>query len=707
MTQCLRAKNLPFVEKTYLMKRFPYPPAVAIVLALAVGACGSTKSASSPKSPSQPASGPSSSNGNVGAQPIGSSTGSGNVVALAKSGGRRVAFVADEDAKAILTIDIDSKQQLAETKVGGSPSQVYVAKDGRVFATVRDTNKLIAFKVDHVDGPLLQTSETSTPAEPVSIATTPDEKMIVVGTGWGQKLAAFDSAPGLAHRFEAKLPREPRSVVVSDDGKTAFVSHAVGSIVSGVDLVGAKHGTWVIPMRGKNAQAVAMAANARRMAELSKKSAASPSNKSLQQAIELQFSNALAQEKRALEGRQSCQGFVLAKSTAAPNRIFAPQVMVDPGDPERRPTGYGDSAQIPEVPAVAVIDEGAAEALPSSMNVSGRPPHFSFGVDRFAAGGECLLPRSAAVDPTSKSLLVTCFGIDAVVAYDAMSGTPSQAVRRHWNVGAGPTGIAVDAEKRQAVVFSQFDRTISVFSLGGDDLVDDKGASPTVERTALAPLSSMSPSFVVGRMLFHASGDIRISNDGRACASCHPDGRDDAITWATPEGPRRSIMLAGRVKTTPPYSWDGNASTIEQHLSSTFQRLKGHGLRSFELDSLIAYISGLPAPPARVIDPADKGKIERGRAIFTSAEAGCASCHAGSTFTDGMNHDVGSKHNADRAEKFNTPSLHLVGGTGPYFHDGRYANLNDLLRKSDGKMGHTKHLTNSDLEALQSFIETL
>ena len=58
-------------------------------------------------------------------------------------------------------------------------------------------------------------------------------------------------------------------------------------------------------------------------------------------------------------------------------------------------------------------------------------------------------------------------------------------------------------------------------------------------------------------------GDERISHDGRACASCHPDGRDDSITWATPNGPRRSIMLSGRIADTAPFSWSGTEQTLK------------------------------------------------------------------------------------------------------------------------------------------------
>ena len=303
---------------------------------------------------------------------------------------------------------------------------------------------------------------------------------------------------------------------------------------------------------------------------------------------------------------------------------------------------------------------------------------------------------------------MTCFGIDAGGAYDATAANPLVAERRRWTVGSGPSGVAVDPEKHRGVVWSQFDRTGSTFSILDTELVDDKTTPLTVQKTAAAPLREKLPAeYALGRILFHAAGDTRIAADGRACASCHPDGRDDAITWATPEGPRRSIMLAGRAPASAPYSWNGNEASLHGHLGNTFDRLSGKGLRSIELDALVTYISQMPAPPQVTPTRAEHAKVERGRAIFASREAGCSTCHTGASFTDGLNHDVGSKHKADRAPSFNTPSLRFVGRTAPYFHDGRYANLRELLTKSDGKMGRSKHLSNADLEALESYLETL
>ena len=43
----------------------------------------------------------------------------------------------------------------------------------------------------------------------------------------------------------------------------------------------------------------------------------------------------------------------------------------------------------------------------------------------------------------------------------------------------------------------------------------------------------------------------------------------------------------------------------------------------------------------------------------------------------------------------------------PYFHDGRFATLGELLEKTDGKMGNTGYLGKEDLKALEAYLGTL
>jgi cytochrome c peroxidase len=70
-------------------------------------------------------------------------------------------------------------------------------------------------------------------------------------------------------------------------------------------------------------------------------------------------------------------------------------------------------------------------------------------------------------------------------------------------------------------------------------------------------------------------------------------------------------------------------------------------------------------------------------------------------------HDVGSAAKVDGRGAFDTPSLRGVGRTAPYFHDGRYATLRDLILGVDDTMGRTRHLSADDVDALTAYLESL
>ena len=59
------------------------------------------------------------------------------------------------------------------------------------------------------------------------------------------------------------------------------------------------------------------------------------------------------------------------------------------------------------------------------------------------------------------------------------------------------------------------------------------------------------------------------------------------------------------------------------------------------------------------------------------------------------------------SEGFDTPSLRFIGGTAPYFHDGRYKTLDDLLLAPDHVMGDSTRLSRQDRAALVAYLETL
>ena len=392
------------------------------------------------------------------------------------------------------------------------------------------------------------------------------------------------------------------------------------------------------------------------------------------------------------QNRVACQGFALAR--AETGRVFAPHVLVFTGDPAENSSGYGGGGEgrEAEVFNVPVIDEDAAKVLSQSTRLAGALE----GIP-----GKCALPRAATVGKAG--LFVTCLGDDVVALFDAEAVNPHEVPLGRWSVPSGPVGIALDEAHGRAIVWSQFAHAITSVAIGDGSDVPRPFAlsSTTIPRTTRA-----SAKLERGRVLFHATGDDRISGDGRACASCHPDGRDDTLVWSSPNGPRQTPMLAGRLEGAAPYGWNGDAGDVSTHLVQTFKRLGGKGITGDDKEALMAYVGSLRTPPPRKAK--DPSAVERGLAIFRSPQAECSSCHGeGGDLPDGVSHDVKSRAGADVRTKFDTPSLRFVSGSAPYFHDGRYKDLHTLLTKSDGKMGHTKHLAPDELADLEAYLESL
>jgi mono/diheme cytochrome c family protein len=165
-------------------------------------------------------------------------------------------------------------------------------------------------------------------------------------------------------------------------------------------------------------------------------------------------------------------------------------------------------------------------------------------------------------------------------------------------------------------------------------------------------------------------------------------------------------MLAGRLEGTAPYGWRGLSRSVEDHLKTrSIKRLGGKGLPDEDLDALLAYVRSIPVPQSEV--NANAGVLAHGEEIFNSTKAQCADCHGSDGRSpDGLDHNVRSWAQGDVLGVFDTPSLRAVGQTAPYFHDGRYASLRQLLVGVDGTMGHTKHLNAGELDALEAYLRT-
>lgn len=367
----------------------------------------------------------------------------------------------------------------------------------------------------------------------------------------------------------------------------------------------------------------------------------------------------------ATRTRVETQGFAIVESNG---KMLVPMVMADPETPE---TYYGSSM---ETFGVVVVDEGTNAVTGTMVNPNR------------AALERCLLPRAAAV--VQGHLLVGCAGETEMQMVDATSNDPMQNAPKTKSLGDSPSAMAFDDASQMLVVWSQMNRTVTAASFA-------YGAPPATNVTIPGgPIAAIAR----GRKLFHdVSG--KVANDGRACASCHTDGRDDGLVWSTPEGNRQTPTLVGRLQGTAPYGWTRNAKTFSEYVAGTIQRLNGAGFNPVQLGDLEAYVMSLKAPKNPAVDAT---LAEKGARLFSAN--GCASCHSGATTTDGVAHPVaGSGTNANIA----TPSLKFVGATAPYFHDGRYKNLHALLTSNDSDMGRARALPSTDLDALEAYLKSL
>jgi mono/diheme cytochrome c family protein len=622
----------------------------------------------------------------------------GATIALASLGGRRLALVADEDALAVRAVDLPTastplegpRPDVLEAKLASPPGAMVLGPAGRLFVALPRESAVAVLEVTGGAAPRLrETARVATVAEPVALSLTKDDATLVVVSDWGHALQTFRAAT-LAPGLTVYLPARPHALTLSADGAHAVVAHDTGSLLSIVDLALGTATTTTLDVKvtlppSRHERTVLLPRHRTRR--------------------EIFFAS---DELRTpmLQDRVARIG----------DRFFVPGVVVRTGDTTvPAADGYYDAANPVESFSISELALFSTRGAPMSDRLFAKRGTTSAGAHRLG----CLLPRAVLADEAGAWLYVACQGPGDVYKIDV--GRKARCkVDGAWGapfrVAEGPTGMALDAEGRAVVVWSQLAQTITVlpYELGAQPMqriFDRRGTFALAPRRqwtrALVPTPRDVHAELVarGRSLFFATNEPAISGGGPACASCHIGGRDDALVWPTPRGPRQTPMLAGRLVGTAPYGWSADQPTLAEYLEQTFRRLGGTGLHGDDLDALIAYLEALPPPSFAAHEP---DAVLRGQRLFFSS-AGCSGCHAADngTFTDGETHDVASRTSADAHGAFDTPSLLYVGGTAPYFHDGRYPTLMDVLVHTDGTMGHTKQLTQDQRRDLVRYLESL
>ncbi len=337
-------------------------------------------------------------------------------------------------------------------------------------------------------------------------------------------------------------------------------------------------------------------------------------------------------------------------------------------------------------------------------------------------------PHAAAFTTDGDYLLMVDANSEDVLVVDARSALEVGLVRPL--PGMMPDGIVLSPDGTRAYVDERVSGDVAVLRLdrsaGGLDVVVD-GAP--IARLANDP---MPAHLRLGQHLFNSanSAEYPVTTDHWiACATCHMEGRSDAVTWRFAQGPRDTPSNAGGMAGTGFLFRTADRTTVQDYWRTVNVEQGGSFdpvAQSTLLDAIADYVNlAIPLPVPPTTDPA---RVARGKQVF--GDAGCGKCHSGPRFTDsgsanpGLDlegtvtlHDVGTcatsgpfpdvahedvDGNPRAACAFDTPSLNGVASTPPYLHDGRAATLRDAASAMPGAP-----TSPDDLDALVEYLRSL
>lgn len=284
-----------------------------------------------------------------------------------------------------------------------------------------------------------------------------------------------------------------------------------------------------------------------------------------------------------------------------------------------------------------------------------------------------------------------------------------------------------------------------------------------------------SPARVrLGRWLFY---DTRLSADNTvACATCHRP--EYAFSEPTPvstgikgqKGGRKAPTFINRAVTLAPhFFWDGRASSLEEQalgpianpiemgnthegMVAALSRVEGYkpyfkeafGTEEITKERVAQAIADYERTRVSGNSPYDRWRFNREENAVSAAakrghdlffdKAGCAQCHAGSSFSDSLFHNLGigwdpetktfkdegrylvTKREEDRGA-FKTPVLRDVSKHPPYMHDGSIATLREVVELynkggiSNPYLSRARikplGLSDAEIDAIVAFLESL
>ncbi|MBL8878552.1 MAG: beta-propeller fold lactonase family protein [Phycisphaerales bacterium] len=355
------------------------------------------------------------------------------------------------------------------------------------------------------------------------------------------------------------------------------------------------------------------------------------------------------------------------------NRLFLPNTGAQPEPPIRFNTnvqalvGVVDTATNTEVAAeTANINAQIKDETQPAAAVANTVLDRLFGNDLVAidadANGDNFLLVSRGGNYVIRAARAAGSALNIGAQADA--ALADNVVR--FQTGNIPNGVVMSSDGTRGYVNNEVGVSVTVLNLQNNTVLNRDVESSTVPEPG-----TFAHGVLVGKLVFFSAlgtddngifgtpiRDIvplasrgKMSDNGwSSCASCHPDGLADGVTWIFATGPRQTISLDGFFAKDSPAdqrvsNWNAVRSSVTDFNENSVAVQGGIGFAGNPA-SAIVHNHGVSAGASDALDaqtlwvqtirapiqppPASLAAATNGRALF---DTNCASCHGGPKWT--------------------------------------------------------------------------
>ncbi len=508
-------------------------------------------------------------------------------------------------------------------------------------------------------------------SEPAGILVAPGDASVYVACSQDDEVLELDGA-SLAVTATVVTPRKPWGLAWAPDGSTLLATHLLGPGVSKITTRPfALAATWAVPDRGP--------------------------------------------ETDPTEPHGQVRGIYDVVPRPGSSEVWVAHLMLGTDTPE--PTLVFNNTVFPALSILDSATGGQVARLSIQATTAAQGDDGAFG--DIVSG-----PRAIAFSDDGKYAFVTDTDSEDLLVVDATQRTEVTVVRPlpgHMPEGVVSYGGEVYVQERNT-------EDIVAFKV---DTSSPAGAAVTQDGAAFKTLATdpMPASLRLGQQLFYSANSDALAitqNHWVACATCHVEGRSDAVTWLFLQGPRDTPSNAGGMLSTGFLFRTADRSKVQDYWQTIDLEQGGDfhpgGAQGPLLDAVAQYVNyalPVPMPPSTDESHRTRGAAlaavrAQGETVFE--QAGCGTCHSGPAKTDSgsgnpgldltgpvvaaptaggvLLHDVATcvtdgpwpdvAHDDIDGDPrpscaFDTPALRGLTDSAPYLHDGSAATLEDVL----------------------------